>query len=344
VELRQGDRAILLQPKHLFSAAEICENFERLSRVLAVTVRDGVATVDFHRDPNALNIARKCLAQGVEIESREGNVWLRKGEGAMILAPRHFVYAETLAGQFDLYFAPMVPQPRDGVMVVDYSRTGNLQRYAKSGLEFEMASFPEEEDAILEYFEWYRPQPGDLVFDVGAHCGVSTYHLSRLVGPQGKVVAFEPDPLNFELLRRNVERHGLSNVILKNAALAGSSGKLPFNAESTIGSGLASLMLRDSIGETVMVDALTLEDAFAQWGTPNFCKIDIEGAEIEVVASSEEVLRRCKTNFVFDTHHPQANGRMTTGEVERMLRNYGYEVSSEAHPLWTTRARPAEER
>jgi len=57
-----------------------------------------------------------------------------------------------------------------------------VQRYAKSGLEFEMASFPEEEDAIEEYFRWYRPKSGDLVFDMGAHCGVSTYWLSKLVG------------------------------------------------------------------------------------------------------------------------------------------------------------------
>ena len=77
-----------------------------------------------------------------------------------------------------------------------------------NGLEFELSSFPEEMEAISEYFHWYKPSPDDLIFDIGAYCGVTAYHLSRRV-PKGKVYSFEPDPINFELLKRNIERHGL---------------------------------------------------------------------------------------------------------------------------------------
>jgi hypothetical protein len=56
-----------------------------------------------------------------------------------------------MAERFELYFDPLVPRKQDGLMILDYSRPGTVQRYAKSGLDFEMASFPEEEEAIEEY-------------------------------------------------------------------------------------------------------------------------------------------------------------------------------------------------
>ena len=257
----------------------------------------------------------------------------------MILSSAHLVYATDMAEKFDLYFAPLIPELREGIQVLDYSTPGQLQTY-KSGLQFEMASFPEEEEAIEEYFKWYRPKAGDLIFDMGAHCGVSTYHLSKLVGESGKVVAFEPDPVNYEILRRNIQRHGLTNVIAERAAIAGKAGKLGFNSEGTIGSSLQSLLLRDSVGSTVMVDAITLAEAFERWGTPTFCKIDIEGAEIDVLANSADVLKKHPSHFALDTNHPRATGEMTSGEVERMFKSYGYEVKSEANPLLTTWARP----
>ncbi len=258
----------------------------------------------------------------------------------MILSPRHFVYSWDMTEKFDLYFAPLLPENRDGMLVLDYSKPGKLQTYRSSGLQFEMASFPEEEEAIEEYFKWYRPKPGDTVFDVGAHCGVSTYSLSKLVGDTGKVIAFEPDPVNYSLLKRNIERHGLANVQAKNMAISDTAGRLKFNSEGTIGSSLITKLQRESVGSIVEVDAITLADAFELWGEPAFCKIDIEGSEIDVLANSAETIRNCKAQFAVDTNHPQADGEMTTAFVEAKFREYGYECLSEANPLWTTWARP----
>jgi FkbM family methyltransferase len=226
--------------------------------------------------------------------------------------------------------------------VLDFSRPGVLQTYRSSGLQFEMASFPEEEDAIEEYFRCYRPKAGDVVFDVGAHCGVSTYWFSKMVGDQGRVVCFEPDPVNYALLLRNIERHGLKNVQVEQVAIAGERGELAFSAEGTIGSMLASLLARESAGNVVTVQAWTLADAFEKYGVPQFCKIDIEGAEIEVIRTSERVLRGSRTHLVLDTSHKKADGSPTGPEVDAMLRGYGYGVISEANPLLTTWAEPME--
>jgi len=258
----------------------------------------------------------------------------------MILSERHLIYAPHLAEHFDNYFSSLVPTVIDGIEVLDYSRPGVLQTYKSSGLQFEMASFPEEGEAIDDYFRWYRLKPGDLAFDIGAHCGVSTYYFSKMVGPKGRVVCFEPDPVNFEILLRNIERHGLTNVSVEKVAIAGERGKLAFSAEGTVGSMLGSLLGRETAGELVEVEAWTLADAFDKFGTPDFCKIDIEGAEVDVIGKSSELLRNRKTNFAIDTNHAKPDGQMTNEDVEALFRSYGYACGSEANPYVTTWAGP----
>jgi len=343
LELRKGNRAVVLAAKHAFFAPEVARSFDAYAHALPANEVDGVSTVDFATAPEDFNFCKRTLACGVGVEAKDGGIWLRKDKRAMILAQHHLVYAADIAGMFDTYFEPMVPEVRDGVEVLDYSQPGKLQTYRSSGLQFEMASFPEEEEAIEEYFRWYRPKAGDLVFDMGAHCGVSTYHLSKLVGPTGKVVCFEPDPGNFAILKRNIERHNLDNVVVEQAAIAGTSGQLAFNSEGTIGSSLVSLLHRESAGSIAMVEAITLAEAFERWGPPAFCKIDIEGAEVEVIASSGDLLRKHGTRFALDTNHPKPNGETTGREVETMFRSYGYEAESEAKPFLTTWARPKQQ-
>ena len=340
VELSRGEQVVRLASKHAFFAPEVAAHFDAFAGAVDRKGRRGEAAVtDFSADPDAFNLCRQCLAFGARLERGVEMVKVRQGHRVIVLAARHFVYAADVAQRFELYFAPLFPERQGEDEVLDFSQPGRLQTYRKSGLQFAMSSFPEEEDAIEEYFRWYRPSPGDLVFDAGAHCGVSTYRFAQMVGPTGKVIAFEPDPENYKLLVQNIERHGLGNVTAIQAAIAGEGGRLRFNSEGTIGSALVSELRRESIGSIVEVEAITLGDAFERWGVPRFCKIDIEGAEIEVVRRSAEVLRGKQIQFAIDTNHPQANGRLTDGEIEAMFRNYGYDVLSEANPLMTTWAR-----
>jgi FkbM family methyltransferase len=341
LELRKGNRAVLLAAKHAFFAPEVACSFDIYAHGLPSKENSGIATVDFASVPNSFNLFRKSLSLGVIIEAKEGNLWVRKDQRAIILPMHHLVYGPDVSENFERYYSPLVPELRDGIEVLDYSQPEKLQTYRGSGLQFEMASFPEEEDELEESFRWYRPKAGDLVFDIGAHCGVSTHHLSEMVGPEGKVVAFEPDPGTFKLLKRNIERYNLKNVILQNGAVAGTSGKLQFSAEGTVGSMLMSVLPRESAGSVVTVDAMTLADAFAQWGVPNFCKIDIEGAEIDVITRSADLLRAHKTNFSLDTCHLKPNGESTHSDIETLFRSYGYEATSEAKPLMATWARPS---
>ncbi len=258
----------------------------------------------------------------------------------MLVSRSHFVYLPTLAEQFDVCFTPVVPDFRDGAPVVDYSRP-RLHTYRKSGLQFELAAFPEEDEMIEAYFRWYKPAPGDCVFDVGAHCGVSTYFLSRLVGPMGRVIAFEPDALNHSLLLHNIRRHRLKNVTVVNAAVAQTTGRAAFYREGALGSCLSRCSPRGTAGTTETVTTISLADAFSRWGVPDLCKIDIEGAEIEVIAAAAELLVHAKTHFTLDTSHI-VRGRLTAPAIERLFRAYGFEVeSAPVAGIMTTWARPS---
>jgi len=289
---------------------------------------------------NLLN--RECRKHGAELSDAGTYLRLRKDKREMRLAPKHFVYAPVIAERFDIYFNDLVPTEMGGLLVLDYSRPGILQTYKGSGLQFQMSSFPEELSAIDDYFHWYTPKEGDTIFDIGAHCGVSSFQFSNLVGARGRVVAFEPDPVNYSLLLSNIERHGLKNVEAHQIAIAGTSGTAEFSSEESIGSCLVKHSSRSSVGRVVTVETVTLEQAFQRWGAPNFCKIDIEGSEIEVIESSLGFLKtgghHCQ--FALDTNH-LVNGELTSDRIEVLFREAGFDSESSDSELKSTWARPA---
>ena len=296
-----------------------------------------------HAGPNnplAMAIVNlRCRQFGASLARGDSNIRRRKEKQEIRLAPEHFAYAPDIAKNFEINFSPLVPGRDGDLKVLDFSKPGTLQTYADSGLQFEMVSLPEEASAIEDYFRWYTPVPGDLVFDIGAHCGVSTYHFSKLVGSAGRVIAFEPDPRNFPFLLRNIERHCLTNVIALPMAISSKTGEESFNSEGATGSGLARHIQRATTGRAVNVPALSLRDAFATYGVPQFCKIDIEGAEVDVVSAAREVLGQERCEFVLDTSHI-VDGEETASRIEDIFRSCGYQAESSHTGMTTTWARP----
>lgn len=263
---------------------------------------------------------------------------ITKGRQVVRLNRNHWIYSLTISKSFQVYFDCVEPKREANRDVVDYSCIA-LQTFRISGLEFEVSGFPEEEKAVLDYFRWHRPREGDTVFDLGANCGLSAYYLSQCVGPTGKVYALEPDPVNFTVLLHNIQRHKLANVIPVRKAVAAATANLKFLSEGSIGSTLAHQSNRSTTGTVETVEAISLVDACATFGIPTFVKMDIEGAEIEVIAASQVFLREHPIQFAIDTNHYK-NGELTSGDVEKLFRECDYEVlSSNESGFMTTWAR-----
>lgn len=127
--------------------------------------------------------------------------------------------------------------------------------------------------------------PGDVVWDVGAHHGYVTLAAARLVGPTGCVHAFEPVARNRRILRRHLAWNRIRNTVVHPCALSS------FDGEATFGGGGTSK--RRSLGSGVdrvpVRTAMSLVDS-GECRQPTFMKIDVEGAEGDVIDGARRVL------------------------------------------------------
>jgi FkbM family methyltransferase len=144
---------------------------------------------------------------------------------------------------------------------------------------------------------------GDVVLDIGAHHGLYTLLLSRLVGEGGRVHAFEPHPSNVGKLRENIELNGMANVLVNEVAVSKSRGVSRFNYgnSSTVSSLKELSKQRDDWHEveTVSVDEYVRA---AGVGRVSFVKIDVEGAEDWVLSGMELMLARDCPTLLLEFH------------------------------------------
>ncbi|HUI41529.1 MAG TPA: FkbM family methyltransferase [Terriglobia bacterium] len=253
---------------------------------------------------------------------------IRRGAREMLLAEKDFYLVPFTLGCFDQTFEDIEAVPRGPLSILDFSGPGS-HRYRRHGLTLSFPGAPED-DSIAAYTRWYKPKPGDLVFDMGAHAGFTTIIFSRMVGQTGRIVAFEPDPTNLGYLERNLLAQNLSNVTIVRKAIDARTGSACFNADGTMSAGLVGHSVYGHAGGQIEVETLSLQDACDQYGVLQFIKMDIEGAEVGVVESAADFLKAHPINLAFDSYHRLRDGRFTWMLLEPALRSLGYGVKSEA--------------
>jgi FkbM family methyltransferase len=157
------------------------------------------------------------------------------------------------------------------------------------------------EDYVARLFS-YLVKPGDRCIDVGANIGLHTVRLAKLAGPQGEVIAVEPDP---EIARRageNVALNGLANVRVIQAAasdVAGETVALYRAADLNPNRGMASLQPHGHLtGPAAEVQTITIDELCP--GPVALMKIDVEGHEAAVVAGAEQIIERYSPAIVFE--------------------------------------------
>ncbi len=135
---------------------------------------------------------------------------------------------------------------------------------------------------------------GDVVFDIGANVGFFTVLAARLVGPEGHVYAFEPVPENVAVLRRNLALNDLRNVTVVERAITDHVGEATMIIAGYAGGhGLDTSPPPDATGS--MTVAASTVDALVASGEvppPRFVKIDVEGAELEVLRGMVDTLEQ----------------------------------------------------
>lgn len=162
------------------------------------------------------------------------------------------------------------------------------------------------EPAVVEALR-QEIRPGDTVIDIGANIGYYAMLEAQLVGPEGIVYAIEPVPENYELLCKNIELNGFTNIKPYLLAIGDKKGKekLHKTHQSNCGVILGSeprsdnfMRRMEEIGadSVIEVDITTLDDFIKQEGIadPNFVRMDVEGYEIAVIAGMQETLKNAR--------------------------------------------------
>lgn len=135
---------------------------------------------------------------------------------------------------------------------------------------------------------------GDIVIDVGANIGYYTLIFAQLVGKSGKVFAFEPEPKNFEILKKNIEINNYDNVIVEQKIVSEKCGKMKLYVSNSdiVGHRIQQM---GNLENFVEVESVTLDDYMKKLNLDekvNFIKIDVEGAEPNVLEGSKEILEK----------------------------------------------------
>jgi FkbM family methyltransferase len=137
---------------------------------------------------------------------------------------------------------------------------------------------------------------GMIVLDIGAHHGFYTLLASKLVGPAGKVYAFEPSPREQRALRLNLILNRCKNVSVQALALSDSEGRADFYVVNDEHTGFNSLRPPGISSSTtqVKVSVKQLDDWFreAKIDRVDFIKLDVEGGELAVLKSGVQFLGR----------------------------------------------------
>lgn len=133
-------------------------------------------------------------------------------------------------------------------------------------------------------------RPGDAVVEVGANIGAHTVHLAQLAGPQGRVHAFEPQRVIFQILCANVALNALFNVYTHHAGAGSIAGHLHVPPQNYAGSGnFGGLSLTaDAVGEIVPV--ICIDDMALQ--ALSLLKVDVERMEYEVLSGARQTIGR----------------------------------------------------
>ena len=147
-------------------------------------------------------------------------------------------------------------------------------------------------------------RPGDVVIDAGANVGSYTLLFAIWAGAEGRVFAFEPAPDAREGLRRHVELNGLADrVEIGPFALSSMVGSVRFHVDGASGTNAIAVASDRAAARAIEVETTTI-DAFCEGHRlrPDVVKIDVEGAELDVIKGARQVLARPGVHAFVEFH------------------------------------------
>lgn len=174
-----------------------------------------------------------------------------------------------------------------------------------------------------------------MVVDIGAHNGYFSIYAARQTAVGSRIFAYEPTRDNFAILKHNLESNKIAQVSAHNTAVAGHNGQLELflNAAHTGGHSVFRERVEvygPGAARPIQVPCISLDSAFEAIGGPvDFCKIDCEGAEFEILLNaSPDSLRRVR---VYSIEFHEFGGHVVT-ELTGLFERHGFKCDASYLP------------
>lgn len=179
-----------------------------------------------------------------------------------------------------------------------------------------------------EVYSFETSDPSPVIIDGGANVGLATLYWKKR-WPEAEIVAFEPDPQVFEVLKWNCRKHGLSDVTLIQKGLWSEETTLRFHPDGADAGHVGEVHDEESSNasgdEVVTIPVVRLADYLHR--PINFLKLDIEGAETEVLIDCQDVLTNVECLFV--EYHSFVGKEQRLDELLHVLREAGFRIHAQ---------------
>jgi FkbM family methyltransferase len=147
-------------------------------------------------------------------------------------------------------------------------------------------------------------RPGMTVYDIGANVGFTAVLAARQATSTGRVVCFEPLAANAASIQANARLNEFANIEVLQAALGANDGEAEFHvSESPTWGRLAGAGAAPRQNGAVRVPIRCLDSLREQLPMPQFIKMDVEGAEADVIRGGTQLLSACRPILVIELHH-----------------------------------------
>lgn len=171
----------------------------------------------------------------------------------------------------------------------------------------------------------------DIIIDVGANIGYLSLVCSKLVGTNGMVLSFEPDPLNFSYLKENIALNNANNISAHQLALSNQNSVLKlYHSKIDHNAGAHSMMYNERVvsEDYVEIQAMIFDNTEIQKSIPkvDFIKIDVEGVEMDVLQGMYQTIQKHKPMLLIEisAEYQNMRGLSVKGFKEYLLSNHGY--------------------
>lgn len=157
----------------------------------------------------------------------------------------------------------------------------------------------------IYYFETNKDTP--FIIDIGAHIGISILYFKSLF-PNSKILAFEPNPISFDILTENIQSNGLKDITLINKAIHAQEGfsTLYIDNSNEEWNSNSSLLEKSWSGrentKPIKVNCTRIDSYLNDIEEIDLLKIDTEGTELEILNSHKNILS--KVNSISVEYHP----------------------------------------